>query len=239
MEWVLVNGEWYPTVETAEAVIERPETLIALDGTTALYNADMYGYWDHITETINWSYSGSGDESGTAVKTAFTSASPGSKYKRAFNTHRVYNVPTCSVTFNADTDHAAWFGKAAKITYTVGGAEIPASISIQFDTDIRGRIEVTSIAWPYSPGNCKPSEECGPLTNLRPTNPFAIANADGPLPSPSASFECEPDAGHEEPGDGYDGGLCYCQQWFLVVRGQIVDEWWECHDEGGNACRIS
>ena len=241
IEWVLVDGEWYPTVETADAVIEHPETMIALTGTTALYNADMRGYWDHITETIHWSFSGRSSGAGTAVKTGFTSVSPGSKYKRAFNTHRVYNVPTCNVTFSANTDHAAWFGKAAKITYTAGGGEVPLAVSIQFDNDVKGRIEATSIAWDYSPGLCPPSEECGPLTNLRPINPFTLANAGGALPSPTASFQCEPDPG-EGDGGGYDGGWCYCQQWFIVVDGELVAEWWDCYDESGNpigSCRLS
>jgi len=85
-------------------------------------------------------------------------------------------------------------------------------------------------------------DECGPLTNLQPANPFGLAKAGGTLRSPAASFECDPDSGREEPGGGYDGGLCYCQQWFLMVRGQIVDEWWECYDASGNPvdhCYIS
>jgi hypothetical protein len=84
--------------------------------------------------------------------------------------------------------------------------------------------------------------ECGPVTSLQPSNPFKLTKVDGTLPPPAASFECEPDPGAAEPGGGYDGGLCYCQQWFWVVRGKVVDEWWECYDESGNPvdhCYIS
>jgi hypothetical protein len=242
IEWVLVDGEWYPTVETADAVIENPSTSIGLSGNTAYYWADMYGYWDHITETIRWSFSGSRDGQGTAVKTAFTSVSPGSKYKRALNNHIVSNVPTCNVTFNADTDHAAWFGRAVKVTMTAGGGGVPGSVSIQYDTDIRGRADATTFADPKVAPRCEEDEECGPLRNLQPTNPFTLAKSNGALPSPTASFECEPQSGGEQPGSGYDGGLCYCQQWFLMVAGQVVDEWWDCYDESGNpvdACYIS
>ena len=77
-----------------------------------------------------------------------------------------------------------------------------------------------------------------PIRNLTPARTGTLRA----MVSDRASFDCTPEPGETQPGGGYDGGLCYCQQWFLMVRGQIVDEWWECYDESGipvDHCYIS
>lgn len=237
IEWYKVDGVWYPTEETADATIDEPKSMIGVSGKTVYYNADMHGYWDNISETLYWSWeSPTRSGSGTAVKTGFTTTF-GSNYKRALNTHPVSEVPTCDAELNLQTDHSAWFGKAAKVTITGGGGQVPLTVSVQLDIGVRGRVDATSFALPYSPQICPPPA-CGPLENLQPTNPFARVQGEKALPSPRASFDCTVGEGGGSGSGSYEGGLCYCQQWFWYEDGVPVDEWWECHDEHGGAVNV-
>jgi hypothetical protein len=246
IEYVEVDGKWYPTAATAQAQIAEAQTKIIAP--------DYYG--DYVA--ISAYHTGEG--SGTLQTITFdipligvhqVVPLSGWSYKNyigqfrmvANHTTGVSGVPKCGVRITASTFHEAWFG--TKVTATVTGRNTDGTVAISFskETGTWGWKPATSAATPVERPACppSPSDECGPLTSLRPTNPFALAAADRALPSPTASFECAPQPG-QEAGGGYDGGLCHCQQWFLVVRGQVVDEWWDCYDEGGNpvdSCRIS
>lgn len=36
--------------------------------------------------------------------------------------------------------------------------------------------------------------------------------------------------------EGFDGGCERCQQWFMVIEGTVIDEWWECTPTDPAAC---
>ena len=165
-----------------------------------------------------------------------------------------------SVTFSFDASSTtigdgaisryAWFiqpvgggwqsiGTAATASFTAypNGEDQTWNVSLNV-TDANGKQSTAGgqIAMQLALDDCtEPSGE--PISSLTPAGTWTLQmSAIG-----RARFECTLEPGGES-GGGYDGGLCYCQQWFLMVRGQIVDEWWDCYDESGNpidSCRIS
>jgi hypothetical protein len=135
------------------------------------------------------------------------------------------------------TGGGAWqnIGTAATASFTAypNGDDQTWNVSLNV-TDANGKQSTTGgqIAMQLALNGCDEP--------IRSRSPAGTGTLQAAAPG-RASFDCAPTPGDGTSG-GYDGGLCYCQQWFLVVRGQIVDEWWDCYDETGNpidSCRIS
>ncbi|HUF26455.1 MAG TPA: hypothetical protein VMM18_05665 [Gemmatimonadaceae bacterium] len=225
------NGVYYPPGGTS-ARVNNPYTAGFLNDGSGVVNAGFAFDGHGGTQSTRWEvrHSQSRDLIASNTISPFGSAS-----RRFFSTSgtvaghvTIKGLPPCDITLHAATNHDAWYDGSWFSSISIGITS-PLSITINRTRD--------GLAHGYSQMPYVPEVHCSVSTPGDDEEcEFDLAQSKG-AGSPGALAEtigsARLDCGTGGDGDGgyQDEITCWaCQQWFWYENGQIVEEWWECHE---------